>query len=115
MKKERTPERSRLVRGKNAGRKKTGAKKQALKVQGLFKVISVGLELYDIGCLGALGRVDNVELHLLAFGERLEAAILNVAEMHEHISACFAGNESKTFGIIEPLNRTCFHGELPPS
>lgn len=32
-----------------------GQKKQALNDQGLFKVISVRLELYNIGCLGALG------------------------------------------------------------
>jgi len=73
------------------------------------------LQLYNIGCLGAFGRVDNVELHLLAFSQRLKAAVLNVAEMNEHIAALFARNESKTFGIIEPLYCTCFHGELPPS
>jgi hypothetical protein len=52
---------------------------------------------------------------LLAFSQRLKAAVLNVAEMNEHIAALFARNESKAFGIIEPLYRTCFHGELPPS
>jgi hypothetical protein len=75
----------------------------------------VRLELHDIGRFGALGRVDNVELHLLAFGQRLEAAVLNVAEMNEHVAAFFTGNESKAFGIIEPLNDTCLHDELPPS
>src|ERR1700687_5503221 len=69
----------------------------------------IGLQLYNIGCFGAFGRVDNVELHLLAFSQRLKAAVLNVAEMNEHIAALFAGNESKTFGIIEPLYRACFH------
>jgi hypothetical protein len=73
------------------------------------------LELYDVGCLGALGRFDDVELHLLALGERLEAAVLNVAEMNEHVSATFTGNEAKTFGIIEPLHGSGYHGELPPS
>jgi hypothetical protein len=77
--------------------------------------LSVSLEFYNIGCLGALGRVDNVELHFLAFGQRLKAAVLNVAEMNEYITALFAGNESKTFGIIEPLHSTFFHDELPPS
>jgi hypothetical protein len=79
------------------------------------KSVSVRLELYNVGCLGAFGRVDNVELHLLAFGQRLEAAVLYVAEMNEHIAAFFTGNESKAFGIIEPLNGTGFHDELPPS
>jgi hypothetical protein len=37
------------------------------------------LELYNVGCLGAPGRVDNVELNLLAFSQRLKAAVLNVA------------------------------------
>jgi hypothetical protein len=68
-----------------------------------------GLELYDVGCLGAFGRVDNVELHLLTFSQRFEAAVLDVSEMHEDIAAFFAGNESKAFGIIEPLNGTGFH------
>jgi hypothetical protein len=79
------------------------------------KGVSVRLELYNVGCLGAFGRVDNVELDLLAFGQRLEAAVLYVAEMNEHIAAFFTGNESKAFGIIEPLNGTGFHDELPPS
>jgi hypothetical protein len=73
------------------------------------------LELYNVCCFGAFGRVDNVELHLLAFGQRLKAAVLYVAEMNEHIAAFFTGNESKTFGIIEPLYGTCLHDELPPS
>ena len=37
------------------GRNNERAKKQALNGQGLVKVISVCLKLYDIGCLGALG------------------------------------------------------------
>jgi hypothetical protein len=83
--------------------------------QGLLKRVCFGLELYDVGCLGAFGRVDDVELHLLAFSQRLEAAVLNVSKVNEHISAFFTGYESKTFGIIEPLYGTVFHGELPPS
>jgi hypothetical protein len=67
------------------------------------KGLSPGLELYNVGCFGAFGRVDNVELNLLAFSQRLKAAVLNVAEMNEHIAAFFTGNESKAFGIIEPL------------
>lgn len=37
------------------GRNGERAKKQALNDQGLFKVISVRLKLYNICCLGALG------------------------------------------------------------
>jgi hypothetical protein len=77
--------------------------------------LSLGLELYNVGCFGALGRVDNVELHLLAFSQRLKAAVLNIAKMNEHIAAIFTGNESKAFGIIEPFYGTCLHDELPPS
>jgi hypothetical protein len=85
-------------------------RKQALNDQDLLdRLKRADLELYNVGCFGAFGRVDYVELHLLAFGQRLKAAVLNVAEMNEHIAALFAGNESKTFGIIEPLYRACFH------
>jgi hypothetical protein len=90
-------------------------KKQALTRSGPVKGLSHGLELYYVGCLGALGRVDNVELDLLAFSQRLKAAVLNVAEMNEHVAAFFTGNEAKAFGIIEPLYATCLHDELPPS
>jgi len=56
-------------------------------------------------------RVDNVELHLLAFGQRLEAAVLNVAEMHEHVSACFAVMNPKPLASLNHLT-VLFHGEL---
>jgi hypothetical protein len=69
----------------------------------------LGLELYNVGCFRAFRRVDNVELNLLAFGQRLKAAVLNVAEMNEHVAAFFTGNESKAFGIIKPFYSTGFH------
>jgi hypothetical protein len=90
-------------------------KKQALTLIRACKGVSIRLELYNIGCFGAFGRVDDVELNLLAFSQRLKAAVLNVAEMNEHIAAFFTGNEAKAFGIIEPLYGTCLHDELPPS
>ena len=74
-----------------------------------------GLELYNVGCLGAFGRVDNVERDVLTFGQGFESAVLNVAEMDEYIAAIFTRNETKTLGIIEPLYCTIFHDELPPS
>jgi hypothetical protein len=74
-----------------------------------------GLELYNVGCLGAFGRVDNVERDVLTFGQGFESAVLNIAEMNEYIAAIFASNETKAFGIIEPLYCTIFHDELPPS
>ncbi len=74
-----------------------------------------GLELYNVGCLGAFGRVDNVERDILTFGQGFESAVLNVAEMNEYIAAIFASNETKTLGIIEPLYCTIFHDKLPPS
>src|SRR5208283_1099098 len=83
--------------------KREGGKNRPGSNQACFKGISVSLKLYNIGCLGAFGRVDNVELHLLAFGQRLKTAVLNVAEMNKYISALFTGYESKPFGIIEPL------------
>ena len=74
-----------------------------------------GLELYYVGCLGAFGRIDNVERYILTFGQGFESAVLNVAEMYEYIAAVFASNETKTLGVIEPLYCTIFHDELPPS
>jgi hypothetical protein len=73
------------------------------------------LELYDISCLGAFGRFDNIELHFLTFDQGFKAAVLNIAEVYKHISAVFTGNESKAFGIIKPLHGSFIHGELPPS
>jgi hypothetical protein len=90
-------------------------KKRALTQAVPVKGLSFSLELYNVARFGALGRVDNVELDLLAFSQRLKAAVLYVAEMDEHIAAIFAGNEAKSFGVIEPLYRTCFHDKLPPS
>jgi hypothetical protein len=99
----------------NDAKKGKGKKKQAPMIRDLLNGLVERLDLYDIGCLGALGRFDDVELHLLAFSKRLEAAVLNVAEVNEHVCAIFTGNEAKTLGIIEPLHGSCNHGVLPPS
>ncbi len=44
----------------------------------LFKVWLEVSDFYDIRCFGALGAVNNVKGHILAFGQRLEAAVLDV-------------------------------------
>src|SRR5512143_1183533 len=80
-------------------------------ISGPPRIKAFVLELYNVGCFGAFGRVDNVELDLLAFSQRLKAAVLNVAEMNEHVAACFTVNETKSFGIIEPFYSTCLHDE----
>ena len=99
-----------MGRQRGDGQKKAGPDERDL-LNGLVE----RLDLYDVGCLGALGRFDDVELHLLAFSKRLEAAVLNVAEVNEHVCAIFTGNEAKTLGIIEPLHGSGYHGVLPPS
>jgi hypothetical protein len=53
-------------------------KKQAPVREPAFRVSLKRLHLYDIRCLRALGAVDNVKRHILTFGQRLEAAVLNV-------------------------------------
>jgi len=94
---------------------KSGQKKAGPDERDLLNGLVERLDLYDVGCLGAFGRFDDVELHLLAFSKRLEAAVLNVAEVNEHVCAIFTGNEAKTLGIIEPLHGSGYHGVLPPS
>jgi hypothetical protein len=44
--------------------------------------------------LPALGALDHVELHLLAFLQALEAARLNRGEMHENVFAILTADEA---------------------
>jgi hypothetical protein len=71
-----------------------------------------GLELYHVRRFRALGARNDIERHFLAFGQRLEAAVLNVGKVHKNISAIIIGNESKTLGIIEPLHGSFCHVQM---
>src|SRR5690606_1074511 len=57
-------------------------------------------------CLQALLALRHSELHLLALDQRAVPLATNCAEVHKHIWTRFTLNETKTLGIVEPLNRT---------
>ncbi|CEE64199.1 hypothetical protein XAC2852_270027 [Xanthomonas citri pv. citri] len=61
-------------------------------------------------CIGlqALLALHDREADLLTFLETLEALDLDRAEMHEDVFAIFAADESKAFGVVEPLHDTIF-------
>lgn len=56
--------------------------------------------------LRAFFTLTNSELNLLTFGEGFETAGVDRAEMHEKIGTAFRGDESKTFGFVEPFDGT---------
>jgi hypothetical protein len=63
--------------------------------------------------LESLRSLFDVELHLIAFVETLIAVTNYCFIMDENIFAVTAGNETKTFGSIEPLDCSLFHGTNP--
>src|SRR3954467_13532469 len=71
------------------------------------------LELDDVGGRRALRTLLCVVAHLRALGQRLEAAALDRAVMHEQILALVIGrDEPKALVIVEPLNGSCCHLEV---
>src|SRR5262249_25423986 len=67
------------------------------------------LECLDVLCLQALGSLDDVELHRLAFLQAAEALVLNGGVVNEHVLAVLAADETIAFGVIEPLHCSLFH------
>jgi hypothetical protein len=64
----------------------------------------------DVRSLLAFRALRDFELDFLSFLERLESAHLNRGEVREQILASvIRGYKAITLGIIEPLNRTCWH------
>src|SRR5262245_57704090 len=57
-----------------------------------------------VASLRSLGAVNDFELDLLAFFERPEAGTLNRREVHEHVVAALAFNESVALRVVEPLH-----------
>jgi hypothetical protein len=47
---------------------------------------------------------DDNEADLLAFGQGLETVTLDCTEVHEDIGAVVAADETKTLGVVKPLN-----------
>src|SRR5437016_6420373 len=65
------------------------------------------LQLYDILRCGALLGLHDLELHALAFSQRLEPFSLNRRVMYEAVlAAVFGGDEAEALRIVEPLHGT---------
>src|SRR6185369_16518133 len=62
-------------------------------------------ELHDVLSGRSLGALDDVELHTLAFRQRLEAAALDGRVVDEAVLlTVFGRNEPKALGVVEPLH-----------
>jgi hypothetical protein len=68
------------------------------------------LDNSDVQCLKTLGALLDFELHFVALVQALVARTNDGLEVHEHIFAAFALDESETLRSIEPLNDARFHG-----
>lgn len=55
----------------------------------------------------------DIELHTVTVIEVLEPVTGDLSVMHKDILAVFTGNESKSFGSVEPLYCSLFHGTVP--
>jgi hypothetical protein len=76
------------------------------------------LEKLDVFCLEALGPLDYIKLHRLAFLKAAESIRLNGREMHENIRAGLTADEPEALGVVKPLYCslfqfvTCFYFEF---
>src|SRR4051794_30907815 len=71
---------------------------------------SVDLERLDVRGRRALRALLGVVAHLRALGERLEAAPLDRAVVHEQVLAAVIGrDESEALVVVEPLHGSCCH------
>ena len=74
--------------------------------------------LGDVAGLRTLRAVDDFELDRLTLFECPETSALNRGEVHEHVVAPFAFDETITFSVVEPLDlarnthRTCLPCEI---
>ena len=80
--------------------------KRAPRFAGLFFVNLVAHR--DVGSLGTLGALFNIELDLLAFGQVTESIALNGGEMDENVLSTFAFDKTETLVTIEPLDGTTY-------
>src|SRR5690348_13457440 len=62
----------------------------------------------DFFSLQALLALHNLERHLLAFLQALEARAGDGTKMHEHVGAVLTADEAEPLGVVEPLDGTCF-------
>src|SRR5690606_10917854 len=64
--------------------------------------------------LGALGAINQLELHLLTFRQGFESVPLDGRVVNKHISVRrFSLNESKTLAVVKPLHRSNCHSCNP--
>ena len=65
------------------------------------------LNRYYVFCLWAFLSLSDAEFNLLTFREGFETVRLNGAEMNKYVRTVFLLYESKTFGVVKKLNRSC--------
>jgi hypothetical protein len=84
----------------------------------LRAVLCFLLEKLDVFCLEALGPLDHVKLHRLAFLKATESIRLDGREMHENIIAGLTAKKAIALGVVKPLYCslfqfvTCFYFEF---
>jgi hypothetical protein len=61
------------------------------------------LEGLDVFCLEALGALDHVKLHRLAFLKAAESVRLDSREMHKNIIAGLTAKKAIALGVVKPL------------
>jgi hypothetical protein len=61
------------------------------------------LDGFNVFRFQAFFALDNVKTHLLSLVQRLEAAGLDSAEVHENIRAALLFDEAEAFAFVEPL------------
>src|SRR5438045_95980 len=60
--------------------------------------------LGDISGLRSLLPLDDLELDLVALGQRLESVSLDGAEVHEDVGAALTRDETEALRVVEPLH-----------
>src|SRR5215470_16491521 len=64
----------------------------------------IDLDLLDVSGLRPLLPLNDLELDLVPFSERLEARAVDRAEVHEHIGTTLARDEAEALRVVEPLH-----------
>src|SRR2546422_3580489 len=67
------------------------------------------LDLSDVGRLQPLGPLGDLEFHLVALAQALEALGLNCAVVNEHVLAAVLRDETVPLGLVEPLHSSFCH------
>src|SRR5690349_10592676 len=66
-------------------------------------------DLADVGGLKSLGTLHDLELNVVALGERPEPLGDDGGVVHEHVFATVLRDEAKSLRIVEPLDRALRH------